>query len=186
MRHKYIFGPVVPSFRPGNSSGIDQPYSQTPYLAPPNEISMRVLAMNVIISSEFSVAPPSVCLFSWIFTYLILVKIFVILNLNYWLKYITNFHVTCVQLNLQKHVWVWLIWWFFFPYSFTNRFETISNTQYKSILVKIHYWKVHKQGDYIFQKDSLTHSWAIQLNKYEPASNFIQLTQNLTPNCLLI
>ena len=74
----------------------------------------------------------------------------------------------------------------FFPYSFTNRFETISNTQYKSILVKIHYWKVHKQGDYIFQKDSLTHSWAIQLNKYEPASNFIQLTQNLTPNCLLI
>ena len=134
MRHKYIFGPVVPSFRPGNSSGIDQPYSQTPYLAPPNEISMRVLAMNVIISSEFSVAPPSVCLFSWIFTYLILVKIFVILNLNYWLKYITNFHVTCVQLNLQENIWVWHYKFLidlviFFSQSFTNKFVTISNIQ---------------------------------------------------------
>ena len=134
MRHKYIFGPMVPSFRPGNSSGIDQPYSQTPYLAPPNEISMRVLAMNVIISSEFSVAPPSVCLFSWIFTYLILVKIFVILNLNYWLKYITNFHVTCVQLNLQENIWVWHYKFLidlviFLSQSFTNKFVTISNIQ---------------------------------------------------------
>ena len=48
-----------------------------------------------------------------------------------------------------------------FSHSFTNKFEAISNIQQKSIMVKIHYWKVHKQGDYIFQKDSLTHYSAI-------------------------
>ena len=66
------------------------------------------------------------------------------------------------RLSLTSQIFDWFGDFFFLIRLQINskRFQRW-NIQYKSIFVKIHYWKVHKQGDDIFQKDSLTHCWVI-------------------------